>query len=61
MEGQLLCRLQTYARLPSRLSEFFTLFELSSRDIELRGEVIATTLSERGEPVIRERHRAGIR
>lgn len=29
-----------------------TLFELSSRDIELRGEVIATTLSERGEPVI---------
>lgn len=29
-----------------------TLFELSSRDIELRGTVIAATLSERGEPVI---------
>ena len=28
------------------------LFELSSRDIELRGEVIQTELSERGEPVI---------
>lgn len=29
-----------------------TLFELSSRDIELRGEVVAAELSERGEPVI---------
>ncbi len=29
-----------------------TLFELSSRDIELRGEVLPTELSERGEPVI---------
>jgi len=29
-----------------------TLFELSSRDIELRGEVLAAELSERGEPVI---------
>jgi hypothetical protein len=29
-----------------------TLFELSSKDIELRGEVVAVTLSERGEPVI---------
>tara|TARA_B110000503_G_scaffold44038_1_gene71969 strand:- start:127 stop:462 length:336 start_codon:yes stop_codon:yes gene_type:complete len=29
-----------------------TLFELSSRDIELRGEVRPTALSERGEPVI---------
>ena len=29
-----------------------TLFELSSKDIELRGEVIAATLSERGEPDI---------
>jgi hypothetical protein len=28
------------------------LFELSSRDIELRGEVIQTELCERGEPVI---------
>lgn len=29
-----------------------TLFELSSKDFELRGEVLATELSERGEPVI---------
>lgn len=29
-----------------------TLFELSSKDIELRGEVIASVLSERGDPVI---------
>ena len=29
-----------------------TLFELSSRDIELRGEVLAAELTERGEPVI---------
>ena len=29
-----------------------TLFELSSRDIELRGEVVPAALSERGEPVI---------
>ena len=29
-----------------------TLFELSSKDFELRGEVVATQLSERGEPVI---------
>jgi hypothetical protein len=29
-----------------------TLFELSSKDIELRGEVLAAALSERGEPVI---------
>ncbi|MCB1704713.1 MAG: hypothetical protein KDI17_07615 [Halioglobus sp.] len=29
-----------------------TLFELSSRDIELRGEVVPATLSERGEPDI---------
>ncbi|CAA0123736.1 Uncharacterised protein [Halioglobus japonicus] len=29
-----------------------TLFELSSRDTELRGEVVQTELSERGEPVI---------
>tara|TARA_R110002073_G_scaffold86893_1_gene206440 strand:- start:87 stop:383 length:297 start_codon:yes stop_codon:yes gene_type:complete len=29
-----------------------TLFELSSRDTELRGEVVRTELSERGEPVI---------
>jgi hypothetical protein len=29
-----------------------TLFELSSKDIELRGEVLAVELTERGEPVI---------
>ena len=29
-----------------------TLFELSSRDIELRGEVLAVTTSDRGEPIV---------
>ena len=29
-----------------------TLFELSSKDIELRGEVIAVELNERAEPII---------
>ncbi len=29
-----------------------TLFELSSKDIELRGEVIAAELSQRGEPMV---------
>ena len=29
-----------------------TLFELSSKDIELRGEVVAAELSERGHPII---------
>jgi hypothetical protein len=29
-----------------------TLFELGSKDFELRGEVLAAELSERGEPVI---------
>ena len=29
-----------------------TLFELSSKDIELRGEVVQVAASERGEPVI---------
>ena len=29
-----------------------TLFELSSKDIELRGEVMASALTERGDPVI---------
>lgn len=29
-----------------------TLFELSSKDVELRGEVLAVELSERGEPVV---------
>jgi hypothetical protein len=29
-----------------------TLFELSSRDIELRGEVLAVELTERGEPIV---------
>ena len=29
-----------------------TLFELSAKDIDLRGEVVAAELSERGDPVI---------
>ncbi len=29
-----------------------TLFELSTKDVELRGEIISAPLSERGEPVI---------
>ena len=29
-----------------------TLFELSSKDVELRGKVVAAELSERGEPII---------
>ena len=29
-----------------------TLFELSTRDIELRGEVVSAELSERGDPII---------
>ena len=29
-----------------------TLFELSSKDIELRGEICAATLSNRGEPMV---------
>ena len=29
-----------------------TLFELSSKDIDLRGEVIAAELSQRGDPVV---------
>jgi hypothetical protein len=29
-----------------------TLFELSSKDIELRGEVVAAQLSEKGEPIV---------
>ena len=29
-----------------------TLFELSSKDIELRGEVVRAELSERGEPMV---------
>ena len=29
-----------------------TLFELSSKDIELRGEVLAVTMNDRGEPLV---------
>lgn len=39
-------------RTPHRDEAINTLFELSSRDIELRGEVLATTLTERGDPAI---------
>jgi hypothetical protein len=39
-------------RTPHRDEAVNTLFELSSRDIDLRGEVLAAELSERGEPII---------
>lgn len=39
-------------RTPHRDEATNTLFELSSRDIDLRGEVLAAELNERGEPVI---------
>lgn len=39
-------------RTPHQDEAINTLFELSSRDIELRGQVIQAALSERGEPVI---------
>lgn len=37
---------------PHRDAAINTLFELSSRDIDLRGEVIEAPLSERGDPVV---------
>ncbi len=39
-------------RTPHRDEAVNTLFELSSRDIDLRGEVVAAQLGERGEPVV---------
>jgi hypothetical protein len=39
-------------RTPHRDEAVNTLFELSSKDFELRGEVLAAELGERGEPVI---------
>ena len=39
-------------RTPHRDEAVNTLFELSSKDIDLRGEVLAAELSERGEPII---------
>ena len=39
-------------RTPHRDEAVNTLFELSSRDIDLRGEVLTAELSERGEPII---------
>ena len=39
-------------RTPHRDEAVNTLFELSSKDIDLRGEVVAAGLSERGEPLI---------
>lgn len=39
-------------RSPHRDEAVNTLFELSSKDFELRGDVVAAPLSERGEPVI---------
>ena len=39
-------------RTPHRDEAVNTLFELSSKDFELRGEVVASELTERGEPVV---------
>jgi hypothetical protein len=39
-------------RTPHRDEAINTLFELSSRDIDLRGEIIAVQLSDRGDPII---------
>ena len=39
-------------RTPHRDEAVNTLFELSSKDVDLRGEVVAAGLSERGEPLI---------
>jgi len=39
-------------RTPHRDEAVNTLFELSSKDFELRGDVVAAELSERGEPLI---------
>ena len=39
-------------RTPHRDEAVNTLVELSARDIDLRGEVLAAELSERGEPII---------
>jgi hypothetical protein len=41
---------KTVMRTPHQDEAINTLFELSSKDIALRGEVIAATLTERGEP-----------
>ncbi len=43
---------RTVMRTRHRDEAVNTLFELSSKDIELRGEVLAVALSERGEPVV---------
>ncbi len=43
---------RTVLRVKHRDEGVNTLVELSARDIELRGEVIAAELSERGEPVL---------
>ena len=43
---------KTVMRTPHQDEAINTLFELSSGDVELRGEVIAAQVTERGEPVI---------
>ena len=43
---------RTVVRLKHEDEAINTLFELSSKDFELRGEVIAACLSQRGQPVI---------
>lgn len=39
-------------RTPHRDEAINTLFELSSRDVDLRGEIIAAPLSERGDVIV---------
>lgn len=43
---------RTVMRVKHRDEALNTLFELSSRDIELRGEVLAVELNERGDPLV---------
>lgn len=43
---------RTVMRTGHRDEAVNTLFELSSKDFELRGEVLAVAVSERGEPVV---------
>jgi hypothetical protein len=39
-------------RTPHRDEAINTLFELSSRDIDLRGEIMAVPLADRGDPIV---------
>ncbi len=44
---------KTVLRVKHQDEAINTLFELSSKDVELRGETIAASLSEKGEPVLK--------